>query len=329
MSIASPITTTALAATLRAVIDGDVVTPDDPGFPAAGFGFSDTARRRAEVIVIAARASDVAAAVRVAARAGRRVAIQLPGRTGGDGEVMIVTRLLAGVSVDPLTRTATVGVAAGWTQVLDAAEPHGLFAVAAGSGFDDVGRLPSVARLPLFASARVLALQVATAAGDLVWVDAADDPDLFSDLRAGGGSLGFVTAMTIDLLPSPSLLAGELWLASGPEALQAWRNWATSLPAHASTSVTAGTLPSAATGVGGSAGAPSLVGRFAHVGEPADVFRLVARLRQTADVLLETVSAAPWSTVTAGLRAAQLRGTAARPAGRTVDAADRDPALIG
>jgi FAD/FMN-containing dehydrogenase len=316
MSIASPITAAALAATLRAGIDGDVVTPDDPSFGAAGFGFSAAARRRAEAIVIAARGSDVAAAVRIAARAGRRVAVQVPGRAAGDGEVLIVTRLLAGVSVDPLTRTATVGVAAGWTQVLDAAEPHGLFAAAAGSEFDGAGR-PAPGRLPRFAPSSVMALQVATVTGDLVWVEAADDPDLFDRLRVGGGSLGFVTAMTIDLLPLPSLMAGELWVADGPAAVQAWRDWAAALGANVSTSVSFGAVD----------GRNAMRVRFAHVGDPAAGARLLAALQGITDALQVTVTETPWSTVTAGLRTAALSGERRAGQPETVPA-DRVPAGV-
>ncbi len=326
MSIASPITTDALATTLRAGIDGDVVTHDDPSFPAAAFGFSVSAQRRAEVIVIAARATDVAATVRIAARAGRRIAIQLPGRSAGDGDVLIVTRLLAGVSVDPLTRTATVGIAAGWTQVLDAAEPLGLFAMAAGSALDGIAPRVQLGRLPRFAPASVLALQVATAAGDLVWVDAADDPDLFDRLRAGGGPLGYVTAMTIDLMPLPSLTAGQLWLASTPATVQAWREWATELPAHVSTLLSVGTVPAGPTPA---AGHEAVVVRFAHVGDPADARRLLCGLRDTTEVVMDSVSETPWSSVTNGLRAAAARAPISRGGSPVAVASERRGSLTG
>ncbi len=320
MSIASPITAADLAEALRAGIGGDAVTPDDPAFAAAGFGFSATTLRGAEVIVIAARAADVAVAVRVAARAGRRVAIQLPGRATGNGEVLIVTRLLAGVSIDPLTRTATVGVAAGWSQVLDAAEPFGLFAVAAGSELDPVGRPGLGGRLPRLAPAQVVALQIATAGGDLVWLDAADDPDLFDRLRVGGGSLGSVTAMTIDLVPLPALVAGDIWLPSTPQAMAAWREWAAGLPPTASTSVTGGT----------DGHEPGLRVRFAHVGDPAGSARMLADLRAVTDVLLETVSRTPWSTVTDRLRCTEtVRDAPVGSARISIVAAHRDTVAVG
>ena len=87
-----------------------------------------------ELVVIAADATDVARTVALAGRTGRRVVAQITGRrtiVAAERTILVVTRLLAAVRVDPDRRTATVGIGASWRQVLDAAEPFGLTALSA------------------------------------------------------------------------------------------------------------------------------------------------------------------------------------------------------
>ncbi|MGS0686937.1 FAD-binding protein [Nakamurella sp. GG22] len=299
MSIASPFTTTDLAVAIRANVLGDVVTPDEPSFPAATFGFTRTTGEGPELVVIAARAADVAAAVRAAARAGRRVSVQTPAGTTGDGTVLIVTRLLAGVRIDPGSRTATVGVAAGWRQVLDAAEPHGLFAPGAGTAEATV---PASTQAGFgFSADHITALQFVTATGDLTWVHRHSDPLLFSRIRRG---VGTVTAMVVDLVPLPSLYAGAMWLAvdTDPVALQHYHAWAALLPANTSTSLSRHQLPDDAGVPAGLRGREALRVGFAHLGTPADGARLIAPLRAAAPWLLDSVTEMPWSAVGVGLR---------------------------
>ncbi len=299
MSITSPFTATELAAAIRAGVMGDVVTPDEPSYPAATFGFGRTAGADPELVVIAARTADVATAVRVAARAGRRVTVQTPAGSTGDGTVLIVTRLLASVRIDPSSTTATVGVAAGWRQVLDAAEPHGLFAPGAGHTAGTV-QPPSTATGFGFSVDHISALQIVTPTGWLRWVGRNSDPELFERVHRGRG---IVTAMVIDLVPLPSLYAGALWLAAdaNPVALQSYHEWAAALPANTSTSLSRHPLPD-------DEGIPAVLrGRealrvgFAHLGNPADGARLIAPLRAAAPWLLDSVTEMPWSAVGVGL----------------------------
>ena len=131
---AVPISGRELAVAFRAVCSGDVLTRDDASFPAAAFGI-DPSGAQPEVVVIAAVAGDVAATVRLANRAGRRVVMQAagglsgPAAAAGSPIVLIVTRLLAKVRIDPSSRTARVGAGASWRQVQQAAAEFGLTAV--------------------------------------------------------------------------------------------------------------------------------------------------------------------------------------------------------
>jgi FAD/FMN-containing dehydrogenase len=300
MSIASPFTATDLAIAVRASVMGDVVTPDEPSFPAATFGFTGARGGQPELVVIAARAADVAAAIRVATRAGRRVSVQTPAGATGDGTVLIVTRLLAGVEIEPLSRTATVGVAAGWRQVLDAAEPHGLFAPGAGNTAQS---FPTTNAGFRFSADHISALEIVTATGELAWVNRHSDPQLFERLRRGRG-VGIVTALVVDLVPLPHLYAGALWLPAdtNPVALQRYHDWAAALPATTSTSMTRHRLPDDDRLPAPLRGRESLRIGFAHLGDPADGARLIAPLRAAAPWVLDSVTEMPWSAIGVGIR---------------------------
>ena len=183
MTIAPSLTSADLAVAMAAATRGDVVTPDHPSYPAACFGYASAGEDAPEIVVIAADACDVAAAVRLAARSGRRVAVQATGHTapaGGVGTILVVTRLLARVSIDPEARTARVGAGSSWRQVLAAARAFGLAPVPSPDG--DTARSPRVRRFA-FAPDHVREFEVVTTAGAILQVDADRDPERFGALR--------------------------------------------------------------------------------------------------------------------------------------------------
>lgn len=238
MITAGPLSTTDLAATVRASIHGDVVTPDEPSFAAAAFRVTGIAP---ELVVVAADAADVGRVAALAGRAGRRVVAQISGRAtvvATARTILVVTRLLATVRVDAARRTATVGVGASWRQVLDAAEPFGLTALSAHADADAVaaGRTPAFA----FAADRIRSFEVITATGGRRRVGR-DNPDFYT-LRHGETAPGLVVAMTLDLVPQPALLVAELTFA-GTDAepvLAGWQRWAVRLPRTVVTGIAVG-----------------------------------------------------------------------------------------
>ena len=184
MTIAPLLTSADLAVAMAAATRGDVVTPDHPSYPAACFGYASAGEDAPEIVVFAADACDVAAAVRLAARSGRRVAVQATGHTapaGGVGTILVVTRLLARVSIDPEARTARVGAGSSWRQVLAAAGAFGLAPVPPPDG--DTARSPRV-RTFAFAPDHVREFEVVTTAGAILQVDADRDLERFGALGA-------------------------------------------------------------------------------------------------------------------------------------------------
>lgn len=253
MITAGPLSTLDLAATVRASIHGDVVTPDEPGFAAATFDCTGTP----ELVVVAADAADVGRVAALAGRAGRRVVAQITGRptvVSAERTVLVVTRLLARVRVDATARTATLGIGASWRQVLDAAEPFGLTALSAAADTYGAGRGHAAGFA--FAADRIRSFEIITATGEQRRVGR-DDPNFYA-LRHGRTAPGLVVGLTLDLVPQPAVTVAELTFAGADAApvLAGWQRWAVRLPRTVVTGIAVG------------AGGDTLVVRVGQVGRP-------------------------------------------------------------
>lgn len=106
---------------LVARLKGEVFTPQDAGYERELAGFNRIGQHRPDVIVAAQSAGDVSAAVSFAAREALPVAVQATGHgiaASAPGGVLVSTRRMNAVAVDPLTRTAHVEAGAQWHQVI-------------------------------------------------------------------------------------------------------------------------------------------------------------------------------------------------------------------
>jgi FAD/FMN-containing dehydrogenase len=138
-------------------------------------------------VVGATSAEDVAATVRWAARAGRRASVQGTGHgllCDLADTVLVSTRRMNAVSVDPRTDTARVEAGVRWRQVIEAAAPFGLAPLnGSSSGVGVVGHtlgggLGPMARSFGFAADHVRRFTIVTADGESRDVTADSDPDL-------------------------------------------------------------------------------------------------------------------------------------------------------
>ncbi len=200
--------TTELTLALRATVRGDVVTAEDPSFAAAAFGVDTTPGRAPEIVVIAADAQDVAAVARLASAIGRRVRTLASATVGRHaagplavppGTILVVTRLLTRVDVDPTRREVTAGVGAGWREVVRALAPLGLQVAV------DADRPAGAAVVPDPTRSGIVGVEVVTAEGSLRRLRSGegptDDRDRFAALIAGATCFGVVTAITLRLAP--------------------------------------------------------------------------------------------------------------------------------
>jgi hypothetical protein len=224
----------------------------DPGYDAAVATFNTAHRPRPDLVWEARSPDDVVAAVRRARAEGLPVTVQATGHgIASDlaGSLLVSTRHLDAVRVDPGRRVAVVGGGATWTQVIAATTPHGLAPVCgSSSGVGVAGFLLGGGHGPLsrefgVGSDHLRRALVVTGTGELVDTD--DDPDLLAALRGGKAGFGIVVELEVDLHPVTRLYGGGIFLPgeAAPEVLPAWRDWVTTLPEHASSSVALLRLP--------------------------------------------------------------------------------------
>jgi FAD/FMN-containing dehydrogenase len=78
----------------------------------------------------------------------------------------------------------------------------------------------------------IVSADVVTADGRLVRADRETEPELFWALRGGGGNVGAVTAIELELFPIAEIYAGALFwpIERAAEILKAWRDWIETVP---------------------------------------------------------------------------------------------------
>ncbi|MCW0212766.1 MAG: FAD-binding protein [Pseudonocardia sp.] len=280
---------------------GPALRPGDDGFDAECAGFQTAHPHRPDLAVGAATAADVVTAIRYAGANGLPYAVTATGHglvAPLDGGVLITTRRMRGVSVDPAAGTARIRAGACWADVVAAATPHGLAPVSGsapgvgvvgyllGGGFGLLGRRYG------YASDRVTAFEVVTPDGTAERVGAGDAR--FAGLRGGGAGELVVTAVETGLVPLAEVWGGALAfdLAEVPDVLDAFRDWAATLPDDVTPSVAALAFPDLPVFP------PHLRGR--HVAQvrvvatrPAD--DLVAPLRRLGPALADDLRTMPFA----------------------------------
>lgn len=304
-----PIGPAALAA-LQAQVRGRVLRAGQPGWEEEVTGFNAAVTHAPAVVLAAEDAADIHAGVRYAAEARLSIGVQATGHganTPMQGGLLLTTRRVDGVHVDPAGRTATVGAGTRWRQVIDATAPYGLAPLNGSSsgvgavGYTLGGGIPVMGRTFGFAADHVRSLQVATPDGELRHVDAAHQPDLYWGLRGGGGTLGLVTAMTIDLVPVATIYAGGIFYPATHVAtvLHAWREWCPTLPETITTSVAILRLPSLPQVPEPLRGQTVAHLRYCQVPGATSGADHLGPMRAVAPAVLDTVTDRPYATVDA------------------------------
>lgn len=237
---------------------GEVHLPGDPGYDLVRTPWNLAVDQRPAAVAVPRSAEEVAAVVRAAAELGLRIAPQSTGHGAAalgeqDLSDVVLVRLssFTGVTVDPATRTARVLGGTPWQDVVAAAAPHGLTAAhgsapdVAVAGYALSGGLSFYGRRHGVAANTIRAVEIVTADGTLVRADAEHRADLFWGVRGGGGNLGVVTAIELELLPYADVYAGMLlWdRERAPEVVRAWTEWTRTAPESATTALRVMSFP--------------------------------------------------------------------------------------
>jgi hypothetical protein len=289
-------------------VTGKVLHGRDPAAASESAGFNTAVEHRAGLVVAAADAADVAAAVRHAHDHGAAVAVQATGHGApatSEDTVLVSTRHLRDVRVDPAARSARVQAGVRWRAVLDAAVPHGLAPLSGSSsgvgvvGYTLGGGMGHLARRHGFAADHVRSVDLVTAEGELRTVTAASDPELFWAVRGGQSRFGIVTALEFGLVPVPEFFGGALIFpaAAVEDVLHAFSAWAPTLPEEVTTSVALLRLPPTEDVPPPMRGVLSLALRFGFAGSAQEGAALLAPMRRIAVPVLDSVGPMSYAAV--------------------------------
>jgi FAD/FMN-containing dehydrogenase len=231
---------------LRAAVSGRVIAPDDPDYDAARRVTSGAIDRRPAVIVKVADVDDVRAVVALARESGNELAIRSGGHSAAghsvsDGGIVLDLADMKGIDIDLEGRTAwaQTGLTAG--EYTAAVGAHGLvtgFGDTASVGIGGItlgGGVGYLVRCYGLTIDDLLAAEIVTADGELRYVDADTEPDLFWAIRGGGGNFGVVTRFRFRLHELPSIVGGMLILPATAETVEGFVTAATAAPNELST----------------------------------------------------------------------------------------------
>ncbi|MBE8469796.1 FAD-binding oxidoreductase [Streptomyces justiciae] len=267
-------------------------------------GFQTSFDLQPDAVFRPSGSDDVIAAVRHAADRKLSVAVEATGHgrpgpvTGG---VLVSTKGMDRVTVDPDARTVRVQAGVRWGQVVAAAAPYGLAPLN--------GSAPSVGAVSytLGGGLGILAREFGYAADHVRWLDvvtadghlhhAVPGSELYWALLGGGHRLGVVTELEIGLVPVRTLYGGSLAF-DGREVepaavLRAYEAWTRTVPDGLTSSFAAVPYPDLP------ALPPHLRGRYvvsvrvAYTGDDGD--QLVAPLREIGPVLADSLREMPYA----------------------------------
>jgi FAD/FMN-containing dehydrogenase len=257
-------------------------------------------------IAVPQSADEVSEVVRSAAADGKRVAAQRTGHNAAPlgslaDTVLLRTAALTGVQIDADAGQARVGAGALWGDVVPRASEFGLAALHGSSsnvgvaGYTLGGGVSFYHRKHGLACNQVTAIELVTADGEQVRVDAKNEPDLFWALRGGGGSFGVVTALEFDLLPLPEIFAGALLFPAeqAKEVLHGWHEWTAGMPEEMTSVGRLMNFPPVPEVPEPFRGQSFAVLEVVYCGDPADGAELAAPLRELGNVGIDMIQAQP------------------------------------
>lgn len=232
---------------LRPRCRGRILTPAEDGYEEVRQVWNGSIQRRPAAILQCAGAADVLAGVRFAAEHGLTLAVRAGGHniaglgTCEDGLVLDL-RALQGVWIDPRSKRARVQTGITWgtfdheAQALRLATVGGIMSTTGVAGFTLGGGVGWLTRRFGAACDNLRAVDLVTADGQSLSVDADSEPDLFWALRGGGGNFGVATTLEFRLHEvGPEVIAGPVIypLEQSRDVLAGWAEAVPSLPEEA------------------------------------------------------------------------------------------------
>jgi FAD/FMN-containing dehydrogenase len=285
---------------LAADLKGRVIEPDHPDYDRARTVFYGDIDRRPSAIVKVANGDDVARTIAHSREAGLELAVRSGGHSVAghgvtDGGIVIDLSEMNALEIDPRRGTAwaETGLTAG--DYTAEAGRHGL-----ATGFGDNGSV-GIGGLTLSGGVgflvrkhgltidQLLAAEIVTADGDLLYADEETHPDLFWAIRGGGGNFGVATRFKFRLHPLESFVGGMLFLPATPEVVTSLVAEAEAAPEELSTIANVMTAPPLPFLPEELHGQMLVMAFVAYAGDAEDGERAIAPLRALAEPLADLV----------------------------------------
>jgi len=293
---------------LGSMIRGTVIAPHHPDYDAARMVALAQFDRRPAAIIRVANAADIAAVLNFAQATDLPVAVRSGGHsTGGfsaaDGALVIDLRALDRIEIDVAGRTAWAGAGMTSGAVTRAVEQHGLIvgfgdsATVGIAGLTLGGGIGYLVRKHGLTIDSLLAVEIVTAAGDILVADADHHPDLFWALRGGGGNFGVVTRFKYRLHPLPSITGGPLVLPPTPEVIAGFAALADAAPDELSAIAMVMPIPPVPTVPVEAHGKLAFIAMMAYAGDPDAAQKALAPFRALATPLADMIQTGPCSSL--------------------------------
>ena len=292
-------------APLRDAMTGAVVAPGEPGWDEARQAWNLAVDQRPALVAIPESIADVQEAVNYARDRGIAIAVQGTGHQASaiasmEGAVLIRTHRLRGVKIDADARRAIVKAGDLWEDVTGPASELGLAPLAGSSpdvgivGYTLGGGISWLGRRYGLAANSVTAIAVVLPNGRLVRADPRHEPELFWALRGGGGALGVVVGLEMELHEIGELVAGALFFPweRTAEVGHAWRDWVRTVPDELTSILHVVQLPPLPDIPEPLRGRSFVTVEVAHLGSAEEAGRLLAPLRELGPEI-DTVAPAP------------------------------------
>jgi hypothetical protein len=293
---------------LRARFRGALLRPGQEGYDEARHVWNGAIDRHPALIARCAGADDVAEAVRFARERDLLVSVRggghaVAGHAVCDGGLMIDLSLMKAIDVDPAQRTARAAGGVLWgeldraTQTAGLATTGGLISHTGIAGLTLGGGLGHLMRKHGLTVDNLLSVELVTARGEQLRVDADSDPELFWGLRGGGGNFGVATAFEYRLHPvGPLAMGGPVFwpLSEAPRVARALREYAPEAPDELGMTLSMMLAPPLPFLEPEQFGKPVVALVLVWAGDLGEGERALAPLREIASPLADAVGVAPY-----------------------------------
>lgn len=290
---------------LRAQVKGQVITPEDADYDAVRTGLSRDSVRRPALIVRPVDATDVSKVVSLARETGMELALRsgghsLAGFSTSEGGIVLDFSQMKGLEINVEERTAwaETGLTAG--EYTLAAAKYGLatgFGDAASVGIGGLttgGGIGYLVRKYGLTIDNLLAARVVTADGEIRYVDAETNADLFWAIRGGGGNFGVVTHFKFQLREVDTIVGGMLMLPATPEIITAFAAEADAAPEELSTIVNIMPAPPMPFIPAEYHGQIVILAMMVYTGDVEEGLRVVAPFRELAEPIVDMIGPMPY-----------------------------------